>query len=393
MLLGLQHIAPAQVRLTAEEAKTEVGDSPAAPGPLATGLSASLTPQDVRAAMRKVADWQLKRITNTTSRDWTFATLYLGLLASSETLQDARYRSAVLQIASKNEWKLGPREVHADDQAIGQVYLQLYKLDPRPERIEPLSKQFDAILQHPQSSTMQPIWWWCDALFMAPPVWAELARVTHDDRYLDYMDANWHETAQLLWDSEHQLFFRDRSYFDKREKNGARVFWSRGNGWVMGGLVSVLENMPAKDPRRGFYEGKFRQMAASVAAIQGTDGLWRPGLLDAANYANPEISGSAFFVYALAWGIEHKLLDESKYHGVVAFGWKGLLSHIYADGRLGSIQPVGEAPGAYTAGASYVFGTGAFLLAGSEVERLAEVEQMDGFPSDTNQKAHPLGSR
>ena len=27
--------------------------------------------------------------------------------------------------------------------------------------------------------------------------------------------------------------------------------------------------------------------------------------------------------------------------------WAGLVSHIYADGRLGDIQPVGEAPGAY----------------------------------------------
>jgi hypothetical protein len=48
------------------------------------------------------------------------------------------------------------------------------------------------------------------------------------------------------------------------------------------------------------------------------------------------------------------------------------VQHIYADGRLGCIQPVGAAPGAYTAGASYVFGTGAFLMAGSEMTKFAE---------------------
>ena len=73
----------------------------------------------------------------------------------------------------------------------------------------------------------------------------------------------------------------------------------------------------------------------------------------------------------MAWGLNHHLLDQSKFVPVVQKGWAGLVRHIYADGRLGSIQPVGAAPGAYTPGASYVFGTGAFFLAGSEVNRWA----------------------
>lgn len=205
---------------------------------------------------------------------------------------------------------------------------------------------------------------------MAPPVWAQLAQATRQDKYLAYMDHEWHITSNLLWDPEEHLFFRDSSYFDKREKNGKKIFWSRGNGWVMGGLVRVLAFMPKDDPRRPFYEEKFRQMAEEIRSIQGADGLWRPGLLDAADYPNPEISGSAFFVYAMAWGISQGLLDSREFHPAVARGWGGLVHHIYKDGRLGSIQPVGAAPGAYSLGASYVFGTGAFLLAGSQVETL-----------------------
>jgi rhamnogalacturonyl hydrolase YesR len=112
-------------------------------------------------------------------------------------------------------------------------------------------------------------------------------------------------------------------------------------------------------------------MAAAIASIQGEDGLWRSGLLDAADYPNPETSGSSFFVYAMAWGIDHHVLEKTVYLPVVARAWSGLVKHIYADGRLGDIQPVGAAPGAYTPSSSYVFGTGAFLLAGSEVARLA----------------------
>jgi len=174
-------------------------------------------------------------------------------------------------------------------------------------------------------------------------------------------------TSQLLWDPSEHLFFRDKSYFDKREKNGRKVFWSRGNGWVMGGLVRVLTFLPENDPRRPFYLDKFRQMSEELRTLQGKDGLWRPGLLDAADYPDAEVSGSSFFVYAMAWGMNHGILDRAVYQPVVEKGWHGLVSHIYQDGRLGSIQPVGAAPGAYTPGSSYVFGTGAFLLAGSEV--------------------------
>ena len=100
-------------------------------------------------------------------------------------------------------------------------------------------------------------------------------------------------------------------------------------------------------------------------------GLWRSGLLDAAAYPHPEVSGSAFFTFALAWGINEGLLDRKTYEPVVAKAWKGMLTHIYADGRLGSIQKVGAAPGELSPGGSYVYGVGAFLLAGSEVDKLA----------------------
>lgn len=363
------HCVAAQAQLTASESQPVVGDAPENPGPLASQLSGKMRPAAVKAAMRKVADWQLARVEHEFSQDWTFSTLYLGMLTASDTLHDSRYSDYVRGVAEHYRWTLGPRKMHADDQAIGQSYLWLYGKQPDPQDIAPLRQQFDEIMQAPDDP-QKPVWWWCDALFMAPPVWTQLASVTHEQKYLDYMDHEWRITAKLLWDPEEHLFFRDSTYFDKREKNGQKIFWSRGNGWVMGGLVRVLTFMPQDDPRRPFYVEKFRQMAEKMRTLQGKDGLWRPGLLDAAHFPYPEVSGSAFFVYAMAWGVRHGILDRARFRPVVARGWRGLVAHIYQDGRLGSIQPVGAAPGAYTPGASYVFGTGAFLLAGSEVARI-----------------------
>ena len=370
VLFGTSGGAAQSNQQPANDWMASVGDQPSDPGPLANDISPVLKPAQIRAAMRKVADWQSIRIANEPSQDWTFAPLYVGLLATSKTLHDPQYRNTVFNVAQHFNWQLGPRKAHADDQAIGQAYLDLYVQKRDPTRIRSMREQFDEIMQIPDDSD-KPVWWWSDALFMAPPVWAKLSRVTGDERYCDYMNHEWGITSNLLWDPEEHLFSRDAKYLNKHEKNGKKIFWSRGNGWVMGGLVRVLEVLPTNDPRRPIYVEKLREMSAKVASIQGSDGLWRTGLLDAEEYPLPEVSGSAFFVYAISWGINHHILAAAEYRPVVEKGWSGMVSHIYKDGRLGCIQPVGEAPGAYKASASYVYGVGAFLLAGSEVEVLS----------------------
>jgi len=344
------------------------GDAPADPGPLAH-LSGSIRPGPVRAAMRRVADWQLARVQNESSENWTFATLYLGMLAASDTLHDTRYSDFVRREDEHYDWTLGPRKIHADDQIIGQSYLWFYARDHDPKQIAQMRAQFDEVSKLPDDPAT-PVWWWCDALFMAPPAWAQLAAVTHDGKYIDYMDREWHITSKLLWDPQEHLFFRDATFLDKREKSGDKVFWSRGNGWVLAGLARVLTFLPQNDPRRPFYVEKFRQMAEKLRSLQSKDGLWRPGLLDAKDYPYPEVSGSAFYVYGMAWGVRNGILNRKQFLPAVARGWSGLVTHIYKDGRLGSMQPIGSEPGAYTPSASYVFGTGAFLLAGSEIVQL-----------------------
>jgi rhamnogalacturonyl hydrolase YesR len=346
------------------------GDDAANPGPLAADLSPALKPDAIQKAMRKVADWQLRTGEGRFSTDWTFAALYDGLLAASRTTGDKRYHDAVLNFAERTGWKRGPRFAHADDEAVAQSFLELDLEHPQPQRLAAIKAEADKLLQRPDDPD-KDLWWWCDALFMAPPALARLAKATGDTRYLDYMDREWWLTSGHLYDPAAHLYSRDASYLDRHEKNGAKLFWSRGNGWVLGGLARVLPYMPADYPSRGRYVAQFREMAQAVAAIQGKDGLWRGGLLDSASYAHPEVSGSAFFTFALAWGINEGLLGRKTYEPVVAKAWTGMLTHIYTDGRLGSIQKIGAAPGELSPGGSYVYGVGAFLLAGSEVDKLA----------------------
>lgn len=353
-----------------------VGDSAIEESPPAISLSAKLTHDGIAKAIRMVADWQLARGRPYFSQDWTFAALYAGYMAVPSAVAGNRYTAAMKEMAEKFDWQLGPRPFHADDQAIGQAYLDLYFRYHDAQMIAETQRRMGAMLATPDPAASpdrsgQPLWWWCDALFMAPPVLAKLSKATGDRKYLAFMDRQWEITKAKLYDPHEHLYFRDASFLDKREKNGRPVFWSRGNGWVMAGLVRILQAMPPDYPSRGKYIEQFREMAAALALVQVSDGLWRSGLLDPAFYLLPEVSGSAFITYAYAYGVNEGILPRNEYLPRVQRAWAGLVSHIYADGRLGSMQPIGAAPGDFTLTSSYVFGVGAFLMAGSEVYRLA----------------------
>jgi rhamnogalacturonyl hydrolase YesR len=332
--------------------------------------------REIRKAMRLVAEWQLSRMPRTAQYDWTWAALYDGFVAVPHDVNGDKYRRAMLQVGDALEWQPGPRAMHADDQAVGQMFLEQYFIHKDPRMMAAMRARLDAEMAAPDPSDptnpQRPLWWWCDALFMAPPVYADMAKATGDTRYLDFMDREWQITTNLLYDRSKHLYSRDATFLDKHEKNGEKIFWSRGNGWVMGGIVRVLKVLPIDSPLRPKYVELLKEMAAEMVSIQGSDGLWRPGLLDAGSYPLPEISGSAFITYALAYGVNEGILDHATYWPAVEKAWAGMLNHVYADGRLGCIQPVGAAPGAYTETSSYVYGVGAWLLAGSEIYRTAK---------------------
>jgi len=351
--------------------RNAAGDSPADPGPLAE-LSGKLDHKDIQTAMRKVADWQLAYSEKKFNQQWTYAALYDGLLAASRDTGDPKYRQAVEAFAVRSDWQLiDERFPHADDEALGQAYLDLYKDHPEPVKIAATKAVMDRLVAR-SDDPKKPLWWWCDALFMAPPVLMRMYAITGDKKYLDTMDHEWWTTYDALYDPKNYLYHRDATYLTKTEKNGQPLFWARGNGWVLAALAEVLEQMPKDYPTRPRYVAEFAAMSARIAALQQPDGLWKTGLLDPDSYPMAEVSGSAFFTYAMAWGVNHGLLDAKTFRPVVQRSWAGMISHIYASGRLGSIQPVGAAPDAFAPSSSYVFGVGGFLLAGSELDKMVK---------------------
>jgi len=227
---------------------------------------------------------------------------------------------------------------------------------------------------------IRPIyWWWCDALFMGPPVFVQYASLTGDNKYLTANDELYNECYELLFDQEEHLFARDMRYQWKgdgeymKESNGEKIFWSRGNGWVIGGLALVLQQMPEDYENRDFYEDLFKKMAAKLKSIQPEDGMWRSSLLDPGAYPHGEVSGTGFDTYAFLWGINNGLLDRDEYLPAAMKAFSGMMACQQKSGMVGWVQPIGADPKRnFSADSWEVYGTGAYLLAASEMLKLKE---------------------
>jgi rhamnogalacturonyl hydrolase YesR len=198
-----------------------------------------------------------------------------------------------------------------------------------------------------------------------------------DPAYFQLNDELFQQTYDRLYNQQERLFARDASYLwnekgeGKREANGKQIFWSRGNGWVAAGLVRMLKELPNDYPKRGVYLTIYKQMMERVVSLQQEDGLWRASLLDPESFPGGEGSGSGFYCYALAWGINNRILDRNKYLPAVKRAWVGLNTLVSSEGRVGWVQPIGADPRKNFSTESWeVYGAGAFLLAGSEVIKI-----------------------
>jgi unsaturated rhamnogalacturonyl hydrolase len=345
-------------------------------------------PDAVLDSMHLVADWQLDNPSPDDKNSWVNAAFYTGVMALGQLEKDSKYIDAMMAVGADLRWQLDTNIYDADHHAVSQMYLELYALKQESDMIEATTQRFTYIMDFPKDDNLDfaafghsDRWSWSDSLFMDPPAWAMLSKVTGDKKYLDSADRRWWVTSDFLYDKDEHLYYRDSRYLTQRETNGQKVFWSRGNGWVIAGLARMLANMPTDYPDRGKFAGQFLEMAERLKSLQQADGLWRSSLLDPADHPQPEASGTGFITYALAWGINHGLLDHDTYAPAVFKAWDALTQCVQPTGKLIHVQPVGDHPNGFDENSSAPFGVGAFLLAGSEVYQLAGGKMPEAPPA------------
>lgn len=310
--------------------------------------------------------------------NWVSAALYTGTTRLARVSDKPELMRFLRRVADHYNYALPgawtPKSmINADDQAVGELYQELYARTGQAGMLMPLRQRLDYTIPY-LTATPEPkrlTWWWCDALFMAPPVMARMSVLTGDPKYVQAMDVQWWRTHERLWDPQERLYFRDERFLTRRSERGKKIFWSRGVGWVVGGYARVLESMPADFPTRPRYEATLKAMLERLAELQQPDGLWTASLVDPEALPGPESSGSAFNIYAMAWGINHGLLDRRKFLPVVLRGWAGLKANILPNGLLGHVQRTGDQPVPAGREETALYGTGALLLAGLEIMNLS----------------------
>ncbi|MBL7760191.1 MAG: glycoside hydrolase family 88 protein [Sediminibacterium sp.] len=337
--------------------------------------SSGVRKEEILPLIKKVADWQLANPTGKELNSWEYGPFYIGLMSVYQTFAEKKYLQAVEKMGNQVNWEPIARPYDANVLAISQAFLELYQIN----RNKSVTDKSRFVMDAPMRRELTPditfdknkYWWewwsWCDALFMAPPAYARMAAIFKEPKYKNFMVQEWKRTSGYLYSPADSLYFRDDRFFTMPSANGQKIFWSRGNGWVLAGLARVMQYLPANDADRPFFEQQFREMSYKLKRIQRENGFWSQSLLDAENYPQKESSGTGFYVYALSWGVNSGLLPRNEFMPVISKGWAALKESVHASGKLGYVQEVGDSPTNVKFDDSETYGTGAFLLAGTEL--------------------------
>ena len=318
---------------------------------------------------------------------WIQAVFYIGLTRWTETSHNKTFLDFMAQMAKEQNYELLlDRPYHADDHTIGQTYLWLTEQTGNRDAYKPTQELFDKILENQPNVGLEMLdetssghgkvhlegncqdrWCWADALFMAPRTWLKMTNVTGDPKYFEYADKEFWASADYLFSDHYGLFFRDSRYFDLKSDNGEPVFWGRGNGWVFAALPLIIDDLPQGHPSKARYIELYKKNAAGLMKLQNANGYWPASLMDANKVKTPEVSGTGFITFGLAWGVNKGILTDPAAKEIVEKGWAAIEQAVSPDGRVNWVQQVGKSPDPVKESDSQLYGVGAVLLAASEM--------------------------
>jgi rhamnogalacturonyl hydrolase YesR len=366
---------------------------------LALTASAQTTANEVLAVAQKANDYFMAKYADPTvptnvkkirpSNLWTRAVYYEGLMALQRIDPQQRYIDYATTWADFHQWtpRNGVKTCDADDQCCGQTYLELMPYLNRPKEDIINNVRANLIYQietpNPKNGSLYGWWTWIDAIQMAMPLYMQMYKETGDTKYRDHAMKmyRWsrNECGGGLFNAKDGLWWRDADYVPPyKEPDGKDCYWSRGNGWVYAALVRCMELLSKKSKEYKELKKDFMLMSEGLRKCQREDGFWNPSLVST-NYEMPETSGTALFLYGMAWGMEQGYLKADDYEPVCEKAWTAMVRDaVHPDGFLGWMQGTGKDPSAgqplsYTKIPDFEdYGTGCFLLGATEYFKLLQ---------------------
>lgn len=325
------------------------------------------------------------------SHIWTRGVYYEGLMALYDIDPQKKYTDYTDWWASSHDW--APRsastesawKVHADDQCCTQTFMTRYFQTGDADKYKKAKEDFDKEIQRSQNQ----YWSWIDALQMAMPAYAMMYRITGERKYMNYAMASYkwarNTCGNGLFIENEGMWWRDAKLVQSSEG-----YWSRGNGWVIAAQLRVMEqldliNVPSTQDEEDYalLKSDYLAMCKALPKYQREDGFWSASI-DKAAYAGKELTGTALFLYGIAWGINRGYLAEDEYLSMADKAWQACASCVHdgcincscKDGFLGYVQGTSDRPSkgypfTFTAVPNFEdYGLGCFLLGASEYYKI-----------------------
>ena len=359
------------------------------------GFATAFAQQDVLQTARQTNDYFMTKYSDPTlpthvgrmreSNLWTRAVYYEGLMALYTIDPQQRYLDYTEQWCNHHQWQArgGVKATNADNQCCQQTYIELNQLTGKGT-LQPTKENLEYQMVTPNAKAGGALygWWtWIDAIQMAMPVYVKMYAITNDQRFLDYAMKSYRWTRNELgggcFNEKEGLWWRDKDYVAPyKEKDGKNCYWSRGNGWVYAALVRCMKELSPKSKVYKELRKDFLLMSKALLHCQHEDGFWHASLVSDIDYPTPEMTGTALFLYGMAWGIQNGLLKDLTYRPACDKAWAALKSCMHKDGFLGWNQGTGKDPSAgqpVTFGSVPDFedyGTGCYLLGLTEYYKL-----------------------
>ena len=335
--------------------------------------------------MKKYSDPTLDTYVNKarTSNLWTRAVYYEGLMALYEIDPQQRYIDYTDRWADYHKWTArgSVKDTDADNQCCQQTYIDRYIQSGGKKDLSKVKENLD----HQISTGRNNYWTWIDAIQMGMPVYANYAKLTGERKYLDYAMRSYRWTrdtlAAGLLNKKEGLWWRDKDFVPPyKESDGQNCYWSRGNGWVYAALVRVMQTLPKNDKVYKELKKDFLLMSKALIKCQRKDGFWNVSLVSPVTYGGPEMTGTALFLYGMAWGVNNGILPAKTYNEPMERAWKALESCVHESGFIGYNQGTGKDPSAgqpvtFTSMPDFEdYGTGCFILGAVEYYKMKSEE-------------------
>lgn len=332
--------------------------------------------EEIKQQMEKVNDYWISQTPSSGDCAWERAAYFLGNMAAYEVLKKPEYLQRAIDWANENKWNFYNNEnlstTNADNLSCGETYMDLLLTYHVPGDWEKMKATMRFTAEDPAND----YWWWVDTMYMALNFYNRMGLYLQDDRLLEkawnlFMNSR---TERRCYDEDEHLWFRDEDFLPEkaRTQSGKKVFWSRGNGWVLAGIARTLRTLPAHYTHYDEYKTIFMDMAEAVCRCQSADGFWRTSLLEPEEFPTPETSGTALFVLGLLIGVRLGYLGDD----ALACAVKGFhaLNRVAVEdsGRIGYVQTVALKPGPVKKESTNDYAVGTYLLTCRELVALAQ---------------------